>query len=237
MNELIKNDKVSSIEEVNINEKKFSAAAIQLARVLQMGTILNQEERITQAMRTENAIILPLDGLLKDHKINLPMRPLCRSNESPNSTLGDLLSDIIKLIADEVSEITNVECRSTEDLIYKIGDANIEISKIENRGETIEITIGSSDVKNMFPALDIEKVSTIIEKQIKNSKYIIEVNSNELSLLTVSLLPLHKIPMVLRKYLHTRTHKHGSKPGITSKVIVGSEKEHEEINMWTKPKK
>ena len=107
---------------------------------------------------------------------------------------------------------------------------------LENDEKTFEVTLGSMDIKNMYPSLNIDQVCELIENQIIRSKYKIELNDEELSLLTVSVFDHDKVLTKYNKYVYKRTHKHGIKPGITSKAIIGSERERRENCMWSYPR-
>jgi hypothetical protein len=120
----IEKDEIVTRERVEKAEEKMSGCAMIMARVLRLGEDHNHGDRVASAMRSECSKIPPIDGMLKDHKKvpDVPVRPVCKSRESPNGILSDLWSDLVEKILDDPDDEENgeTECSSTEEMCHDI---------------------------------------------------------------------------------------------------------------------
>ena len=106
-------------EECNKMEEVICAHAISWTRILAIGSLVNQKDRVRKCMLSQSSPIPPLYGLRKDHKDlpldkiveGPPVRPVCGVNSSPNHKLSYLLSTILSELWKEDKESV---CLSTE---------------------------------------------------------------------------------------------------------------------------
>jgi hypothetical protein len=242
-------DVIVTVAEVDDIERNMSALAQSVARSLKVGMNWGHKERVKSACVTKFSKIPSLDIMLKDHKggDDLPTRPVCRSASSPNGVLGDLVSDFLKILADEKAAETGTEVRSTEEMCAALEEVNAKVREervrrggdadTPNNNETdIEIVIGSMDVSALYPSLDIDRAAVVIEKMIMESKLAVDVDVDEMSTYIVS---THKQEEIDRKGLgdvcHTRRYHTNVRPGITGKAMTGNDKEKEDCQSWIPP--
>ena len=92
------------------------------------GTTVENDDRIKEAMLTENVMLPPLSLYGKDHKpdndaVKGPKRrPVVSANEGPNARVSDLAADVLNKAAD--IENSEFECSSTEALQAKVEALN-----------------------------------------------------------------------------------------------------------------
>ena len=154
-------------------EKKINSHAIMWIRFLNAGKDKKAYDRIKSNMISRNSTHAPFSGLRKDHKIHEdvikgpPSRPMCSGNVAYNHRLSHLVS---KILTETVNSEPTV-CNNTEDLIA-------EIERLNQEGIGPKFILGSTDVKAMYPSLDIdyttEKVCEVFEQseiEIKNVDY------------------------------------------------------------------
>ena len=199
------NDPIVDQEQVNELEYILSATSSSMARVLMISEEWNQEDRVQSAVKAKLTNVPPLAILLKDHKPgpDKPVRPLCRSTESPNGPLSSMTAKIMNIVAMELNKETKTEVRSTEEMCAILDGVNQQVPPdtfcLEQCGVIPQsdlakhmtrthpehipaITIGSMDVKALYPSLDIDHSCEIIRQLINQSKVKFEVNPTELAL-------------------------------------------------------
>ena len=115
MAEHVLKDPIVTPEMVKKGEEELNNHARQWARITSAGSDKGHQWRINRALVNNFTTIPPLMGLRKDHKPDLDnnpskgpkLRPLCPANISPNSALGNLMSNIVRGLADERQEKLN----------------------------------------------------------------------------------------------------------------------------------
>jgi hypothetical protein len=216
---------------------------------LRIGEGWGHESRVKQACLSKYSKIPALDIMLKDHKggDNLPTRPVCRSTESPNGILGDLISDYLKILADEKAAETGTEVRSTEEMCEALEEVNKKVrEERKRRGENtdenneidneIRIAVGSMDVSALYPSISIERAAKITEELIMSSVLELSLNVDELSTHIVSTHTQEEIDKKgLSDVCPTRRFKTGGRPGMTSHAMAGNEKQRMENQSWIPP--
>ena len=119
-------DQVISEQEVIELETVLSATSSSVARILKIGDKWDQKDRVQSAAKSTLSSIPPLAILLKDHKPgpDKPVRPLCRSAESPNGPLSELTSDVMNIVANELNSRQLTEVKSTEEMCSILDSIN-----------------------------------------------------------------------------------------------------------------
>ena len=245
------NDPEVTQEHVKQLEQVLSATSASLARVLQMGEEWHQEDRVESAMRATLTSVPPLAILLKDHKpdVDKPVRPLCRSTESPNGPLSHITAQIMNIVATELNNESRTEVKSTEEMSQILDSVNDLITAdtrcLEQCGIIAQkdlakhmisthpdhlpsITIGSMDVKALYPSLDIDHSCEVIKQLITQSEVRFNVNKDDLALhIAATHTQLEIDHLGLSEVVHYRTYKNGPRPLIISKSVTGSKTERE----------
>ena len=142
-------------------DKTLTAHGISWVRMLSAGENSRHEDRIKDNMISSNSPIPPLYGLRKDHKFHHdvvagpPSRPVCGADSSANFRLSHLLSLILSELwqRDQSGSV----CMNTEEMMAEVTRVNSE-----DIGE--DTIIGSTDVKALYPSLDIDfTINTVCE--------------------------------------------------------------------------
>jgi hypothetical protein len=239
-------DTIVTVAEVDKIEADMSALAQSVARSLRIGENWGHTARVKQACKTKFSKIPTLDIMLKDHKggDNLPARPVCRSSNSPNGVLGDIVSDYLEILANEKAAMNGTEVRSTEEMCAKLEKVNQQI-RVEKRArgeqsetdeDEVDKVIGSMDVAALYPSLDIGRSVKIIEKMIKESKLEVDVSVKDMDAHIVSTHSQKQIDeRGLADVCSRRRSNRGTRPGITGAMMTGSDKEKEECQSWDPP--
>ena len=252
-------DPIVSQSDVSAMEQTLSATASSVARVLQLGETWNQTDRVQSAVKSTCTIIPPLAILLKDHKPgdDKPVRPLCRSSESPNGPLSHLTAKVMNLVAKELNVQVQTEVRSTEEMIAVLDSVNESITPdtrcLEQCGPIQQcdlakhnvqvhpnhlpsITIGSMDVKALYPSLDVNHSCNIIKKLIATSTVKFNTNHTEMSLHIAATHTQDEIDKLgISDIIHTRRFKNGPRPTIISKSVTGTQTERDQAQSWIHP--
>ena len=109
-------------------EAEFNSIGKAMIRFLKVGDGRKHDDRIKEAMLTENVMLPPLSLYGKDHKPNADVvkgpvrRPVVSANEGPNARVSDLAANVLNKAAD--AEKSVFECMSTEGLQANIEDLN-----------------------------------------------------------------------------------------------------------------
>jgi hypothetical protein len=182
-NKHIENDAEITEKEEKKIEESFNAHGRVLSRVFRLGEAHNHEARVIEAMTTERVEAPVLHLLGKDHKKGYdqkegpPRRPVVGASEGPSYRVSNLISRILYEVADKMEG--SAESNSTEDMLGSMVDTN-EILK-EKDIKVTEVTIGSLDVKALYPSLKAKESAQIAKEEIENSIVKIEVNETELT--------------------------------------------------------
>jgi hypothetical protein len=239
-------DNVIEMSKVDAIEIKMSAMSSSLARVLRIGEAWGHEARVQQAVRARFTKIPALDAMLKDHKEvpleDLPVRPVCRASKSPNGILSDMVSDVLKILADDINEKEESEVSSTEEMCAKITKLNEDLVARETGlsreqiGIMKEVVVGSMDAKALYPSLESIQAAKIIESQILESE--IEWVVDEKALV-YHIAATHTPEEIEKRNLTSvcpkRRCKTGVRPGISSISITGTLKQRTESESWIEP--
>ena len=252
-------DKIITHQEVAKLETVLSATASSMARVLQIGEAWGQSDRVQSAVKSELTSVPPLAMLLKDHKegSDKPIRPLCRSADSPNGVLSDLTAKVMQIVAKDINSKQLTKVCSTEQVCAILEDINsktpenldcltqcgpIEQGLLAQHQIDIhpqhmpEMVVGSMDVKALYPSLDIEHSVQIIKEQMVECDVQFDTNVSVMALhLAATMTELEIKNEGLTEVIHTRRYNMGSRPGITSKSVTGTELERIKYDSWVDP--
>ena len=216
----------STEEEYTKTEKLINAHMTNWCRIMKFN------KKVAHNFISENNEIPPLYGLRKDHKAvpageeekGPPQRPVCGAVVASNYSLSHFISTILQPVIQQEKH----PCHSTEDMLSRVREVN-ETVDLEN------CTIGSMDVKALYPSIDIDfATEKCVEMLTKSSTSFENVNTDELGLylaLTVDQDELERTD--LGKYSATRK-RTGKRPTITA--CGTKEKEEERWDPWIKPK-
>ena len=254
-------DPVVSEEDVIQLEQVLSCTSSSMARVMCIGDTWNQQDRVQSAVKATHTNVPPLAILLKDHKPgeDKPVRPLCRSTESPNGPLSQLTAKVMNIVAAELNTVNRTEVKSTEEMCSVLDSVNDNIQEnlfcLQQCG-TIEqgdlakhmmkehpdhipaLTVGSMDVKALYPSLDIDHSCEIIKQLIVQSQVKFEVNSTELALHLAATHTQDELDKLgLSDIVHRRRYKYGPRPIIISKCVTGTKQEREGSDSWIHPER
>ena len=154
-----------------------------------MGKIWGHEDRFKSAYSVSFNQIPSLNGLVKDHKKDFKIRPVCRAqaNQSPNGPLADLVGEILSPFIEAADVENRSEVISTEELLYEVEKVNGEILKEGvKRGpyqKEGNLVVGSLDVCSFYPNIDVEMAAEEVKEEIMESKVVIEgLNIEEVAL-------------------------------------------------------
>ena len=99
-----------------------------------------------------------------------------------------------------------------------------------------QIVTGSMDVKALYPSLDIDHSSQIIDKLIRESEVNFDCDVLDMALHLAATNTQEQIKAAgLNDVIHTRRFKHGARPIIISKSVTGTETERETSESWIPP--
>ena len=134
-----------------------------------------------------NSKISALKGFPKDHKkaeneeVGPPMRPVCGASEGINAEVGELIGEVIDVLAEEEDrENGGFLSESGEDMCWRFEKVNEELRKEENRGKTF--VVGSLDVKALYPSLEVKRSAQLIRELVERSEVRVDVDKRELKL-------------------------------------------------------
>jgi hypothetical protein len=152
------------------------------------------------------------------------------------------VSDLLKILADEIAERQETEVSSTEEMCEKIMELNKKL-EAEEEGLTEEeiallkeVVIGSKDAKALYPSLEAEHSAKIIEQQVIESELTIEVDQRALIFHMAATHSQEEInDRNLGDVCPKRRFNKNSRPGITSKSVTGTQKEMDEADCWIDP--
>ena len=171
--------------------------------------------RVRDSMTVENHGHAPLYSLRKDHKDfddpvrGPPTRPVCGGSAAFNHKLSHYLGLILRPVWQEAETV----CQSTEEMLAAI-------KKLNESGELdADCTIGSADVKALYPSIDVnlaaEKVAEVfLESGVEVDES--SIDKRELGLyLSLNRTPMQLEALGIHQYCPKRKHKRGRPPNIT----------------------
>ena len=139
------------MEEHKKIEHNMNAHSVAWVKMIGAGAAQRDADRIQKNMLMSDSQPPPLYTTRKDHKnyddeiVGPPTRPICGATSAANGRLSHMLNVV-------VSEVwkrdTNTICMSTEEMKSEIDNIN---TSIKNK----RVIIGSTDVKALYPSLDI----------------------------------------------------------------------------------
>ena len=196
-------------------EKLLNAHGIAWTRLLAAGMFTHNDVRIKNNMIYSNSEAPPLYGLRKDHKVHPdsvigpPTRPVCGANASANYRLSHLLSIILSEVWKR--DRSGCVCMNTEELLA-------EIERVNSEGLGSKTIIGSTDVKALYPSLDITFTIQKVCEVFKTSNVtIVGIDYEELGLYISLNRTAEEIREVgLEAVCPTREGRRGARPKITS---------------------
>ena len=167
-----KGDKKISWEEVTKIQNEVNCHTRALANVFSISKEWGEkeEERTRKAMQEKSTILPQMLLRQKDHKPlqadGLPKtRAMCSASNTINQRVSDLLSDFLYALFQSEE---NMECKSTENFIYKICRLNESIR--EEKIKAPRLMIGSLDVEALYPSTDVRKAAEIVKNRILKSQ-------------------------------------------------------------------
>ena len=174
-------------------------------------------------MKVFNHGLAPLYTLRKDHKETAdpiagpPTRPVCGASSAYNSKLSHFLGMFLRPVWQE-QETT---CTSTEEMLAAIRDMN--------DSDTLDgdITVGSADVKALYPSIDIDFAAEICGKMfIESEVEVVGIDAQELGLYLAMHLTVAELQdRHLAPYCPTRVTFVGRPPTITGGITKNDWKE------------
>ena len=235
--EHIKNDEKVSEKVRKHTEAEFNSIGKAMIRFLEVGGGRKHDDRIKEAMLTENVMLPPLSLYGKDHKINADAdaekgpvrRPVVSASEGPNARVSNLAAEVLNKAAD--AEKSEYECASTEALQSKVEELNRKLAKepFANGGaiddhDQAKVIAGSLDFRAWYPSLKKDVVIPTIRKRLEASPATINVNEVELARFLFVMMEEEDINAEgLKDVVHTMKNDEDKKPGITDQEMVGGE--------------
>ena len=238
-------DELVTRQEVNLAEKHLNGAANQMVRTFKFGEEWNHEDRIKSASSAQFNKVPSLGGLVKTHKTELKMRPVCyaKCSQCPNGPLAYLLSTVLDPIIEAADKDNRTEVESTEELCSRICEANARIELEGPRRGCFQqdgrLEVGSMDVKSFYPSIDVEVAAEEVKKEILESEVNFEgVNYEEAALFLACTMTQEQIDAEgLQNVVHRRKKKTGVRPGLTCKAVAGGPVEREKDDSWLLPRR
>ena len=196
-------------------QKTINAHSTLWTRITKAGTNTKSESdasRIRTNLTVDNSGYAPQYALRKDHKPSEdqtkgpPTRPVCGASAAYNRKLAHFISMILRPIWQQEETV----CTNTEEVMAAFNDVN-------TKDITNTLTVGSADVKALYPSLDINHTAEIVANEFYESEYTIEdIDTNELSLYLVLNMSAQDITNNnLDNYCHKRKTNRGAPPTIT----------------------
>ena len=243
MSQHTEGDTVTTRERVNLAEKHLNAAANQMVRTFNFGQEWSHEDRIKSASWAQFNKVPSLGGLVKTHKEELKLRPVCyaKCNQCPNGPLACLLCVALDPFIDGADRDQRTEVESTEELCHEIGVANQRITRNGPRKGSYQgngkLEVGSLDVKNFYPSIDVNVAAEEVKEEILESEVEVNgVNYEEAALFIACTLTQDEIDKEgLTHVIHRRKCINGRRPGITCKAITGGPLERMKDGSWLPP--
>ena len=223
-------DKNISKDDAREFDIEVNAHATFWVRMLEAGKDTNDSKRYKSSMKSHFSKVAEAYTFRKDHKKyndeikGPPVIPLCDGSDTIIRRFSFLISKILQ----EVNIYKESACDSTEDMLAEVKESN---EFLEDTSE--KITIGSADVKALYPSLDIPYTIEIVCEELYKSEIRFEgVDTEELGLY----LSLNRDEKYLKergvyKFCPYRGNGiRGPKPKITSSGI--ETKKYDRFRLW-----
>ena len=175
MSKHIEGDQEVTTKKVLSSEKSLNEHARMWTKMVSLGAENNQQDRCKETLTSRYNPIPILSGLRKDHKVTPdpvkgpPLRPVYRARVAPNSALGNIISQMVKGLGDELSSKIGTDSLNSEEVCAEVVKANfkIEVEKSRRRQPnrkakrltrrekifTENIIMGSMDVEALYPSI------------------------------------------------------------------------------------
>ena len=179
--------------------------------------------------------------LLKDHKKELKTRQVVSGNESNTVGLSNIMSDLVESLANAVENPSEVI--STEDLLSKIHDCNLELERRrkerKERGDDPDeeedaLYILGSDVVALFPSMTAVKTGRVAREMAVQTTMTVEgMDYKEMARYAWlgNRDGLTSGVEEVRRLLPVKNSTRGTGPGFKNKEVNAPEK-HTEVS-WT----
>ena len=158
-----RNDLEIDENKVKQSENRLNQHMRILNKIFKVGSMNNQEGRITGATNSTNTPAPPMYGLRKDHKESEPVRPVCNGSQSPNNPLSHFISKIVNDYADAANIET--ECRSSEEMRAEFEKYNEDEPATRRKCRVL-----SMDVDALYPSMEWNEIITAVRELIENSE-------------------------------------------------------------------
>ena len=166
--------------EVNIDviekaEENLNNHSKLLAKIINLGSNAgeNQQSRCAATLKVQQTKIPALQGTRKDHKANTcpiegpPCRPLVAATHAPNAPISNLLAKVLKDVGNDLANQIRTEATGSEEICRDMDDHN---AKINSTNPNPNITIGSLDVKQLYPNISKKLAATAVKRAVKRMK-------------------------------------------------------------------
>ena len=155
------------------------------------------------------------------------MRPVCLASEANNSQLSQVLAGIVDAIT-KFADKDGVLCTSTEDMVASLEAVNSD-------PDARNISLFSTDVSGMYPALDIEVIAKwLAEEYLQSDLEILNLDPLELALyLAVTNNQTELDNLGLMEVVHTRMASSGARPGVTTKEVL--DRDEKTVSLFNPP--
>ena len=175
MSKHIEGDQEVNTKKVLSSEKSLNEHARMWTKMVSLGAENNQQDRCKETLTSRYNPIPILSGLRKDHKVTPdpvkgpPLRPVYRARVAPNSALGNIISQMVKGLGDELNSKIGTDSLNSEEVCAEVVKANfkIEVEKSRRRQPnrkakrltrrekifTENIIMGSMDVEALYPSI------------------------------------------------------------------------------------
>ena len=116
----------------------------------------------------------------------------------------------------------------------KIVRSGVQTGPFQKAGE---LTVGSLDVSNFYPSIDVEVAAEKVKLEVMESGAVLEgVNYEEAALFLACTMSQENIDSEgLSTVVHKRRNKKGTRPGITCKAVSEGPDGREKDNSWLPP--
>ena len=181
--EHIKDDEKITEKVRKHTEAEFNSIGKAMLRFLRVGSGRKHDDRIKEAILTENVMLPALSLYGKDHKPNIDVekgpkrRPVVSASEGPNARVSDLAAKVLNKAAD--AEESEFDYPSTEALQAKVEALNKRLQDEAFSPEVQEdyrkVVVGSLDFKAWYPSMKVEVVVPVIRKRMEMSPARIKV--------------------------------------------------------------
>ena len=218
----VEGDIVKTRKEIEQNEDILNCHALQMCRTLGLCDGQDCARRLKSAILNQNTLPPSLYFTIKDHKPStpgqpLPARPVCGAIRAHNGQLGLMLAKVLDAASDVLAKANETESDSTQDMLATIEE------KINRNSNINQLVFFSTDVKSLYPSLQVEPCAAIVARMLQESRLVIEgVNWNEAVFYLALTLDRAKVTELgLDEVVPKWKGRRGRPPGITTKEVRG----------------